>query len=211
MPPSIPLGRVVDATLKAITEAHRHYEKMSEAWLWEAPEYFLTTSIAKEVQRVPGPSFITLESSTEDTIDDARKAPRERGRPKKIRNGRFDIVLWWGKRQPRGVIEVKNQPWHYGLLEKDVVRIQDLLRTEKGITTIKFGAIAFYLSLESGPRKRGSKKVEDRIKRLDEHVRATASNRKKEPLTVAFYSTKIVEDKPSGDAWAGGVWLFTRA
>ena len=45
-----PMDEVIENAVNGIAKAQRDYELWSGGnWLWEAPEYFMTTYIAKEI------------------------------------------------------------------------------------------------------------------------------------------------------------------
>lgn len=96
MPRQIPISRVVEATISGIKGAHEIYHKWTGGqWLWEAPEYLVTTNIATHISNLNGNKYVTLENGASDAIVDAGA----RGRGKLHRHirgsGRVDIVLWW--------------------------------------------------------------------------------------------------------------------
>ena len=123
----------------------KDYEAWSGGcWLWEAPEYMVTTYIAKEIWTMPGSKYLTLESNVRETVDEAGGFGRGRLRKNVRPGGRSDITLWWANSTPRAVIEVKNQISKVGGIEGDIDRIKSMLRNRDN--TLKFGLMAFYTS-----------------------------------------------------------------
>ena len=107
----VPMSDVIKKTLSGIAKAQRDYEAWSGGlWLWEAPEYMLTTYIAKELWTIPGSKYLTLESNVRRTLEDAGGMGKGRISEAAREDGRSDIMLWWSSNDmPRAVIEVKNQ------------------------------------------------------------------------------------------------------
>ena len=149
----ISIDEVIEKTLSGIVKAQQDYEAWSGGlWLWEGPEYMLTTYIAKEICTIEGSYYLTLESSVKETVVEA--GGWGRGRPPQAarRGGRSDITLYWGNGYPRSVIEVKNQVSDIAKVNKDIIRIKTLLRNRK--SKFQCGLIAFYTS-------RGKKRGDD--------------------------------------------------
>ena len=65
---------VIKKTLSGIAKAQRDYETWSgDLWLWEAPEYMLTTYIAKELWTIPGSKYLTLEPNVRRAFGGCRR------------------------------------------------------------------------------------------------------------------------------------------
>ena len=142
-PGPVPMEAVINKTLSGIAKAQRDYNAWSGLWLWEAPEYMLTTYIAKELWTIPGSKYLTLEPKVRRTLKNAGGVGRGRT-PKFARlDGRFDIVLWWKNGTPRAVIEVKKEIGYPYKIKKDIERISTMLRTRN---SLRYGLIAFYTS-----------------------------------------------------------------
>lgn len=152
-----PMNRIVDAALKGIIEAQNQYEDWSGGcWLWEAPEYFVTTSIARQMTKFrPSSLYWTLENNVRQAIDESGGLPRGRP-PLALRiDGRFDILLWEGE-IPRVAIEVKNQVNSYGGILADVERICAVLDKQRG-KSIKDGIVCFYTSRYKEDDRQGAR------------------------------------------------------
>ena len=167
MPKQVAIKDIIDAVLEGYTEAQIIYEKMSGGdWLWQAPEYFITATVAYKINDLPGRKYLTLEYGSAITIDEA--GARGRGRlPKDIREkGKVDILLWWAKGVPRAIIEIKNQIYSREQYEKDIKRIKSFLKRNSHESSLQFGIFAFYESAFTGSRKTAKEKVEDKINNI---------------------------------------------
>ena len=153
------IGDVVSRTNRAISKAHKQYFRLSGGlWLWEAPEYFVTTSIFREIATLSSRSYyITLEHGVRDTIDDAGGLMPGRPRQSLRIDGRYDIVLWWANGTPRAVMEVKSQISGFSGISDDVTRLCATLSGAKN--GIRCGLIAYYESFGDGQRKRASERL----------------------------------------------------
>jgi len=168
----IPISKVVDATLDGFKEAQRSYEKWSGGyWLWQAPEYLISSSVAKSIAGLEGAKYITLEHGATSTLEDA--GAKGKGRlPGNIREkGKVDILFWWGDGSPRAVIEIKNQIYSKDQYEKDIKRIGAFLSKNKEQSSLQFGIFAFYESAEDGPIKSSREKVTDRVNKIYKNCR----------------------------------------
>lgn len=167
MPRQIPILSITKAILNGFTEAQQTYEQMSGGyWLWQAPEYFITSIIAKNILNIDGAKYITLEHGSSSAIENAgAKGP---GRlPKDIREkGKVDILLWWGDQTPRAIIEVKNQIYSKDQYEKDIKRIKSFLARNSSESSLQFGVFAFYESAFSSKNKTATEKIDDRISNI---------------------------------------------
>lgn len=138
------MPEIIKNVLNGITKAQKDYQRWSGGdRLDEAPEYLMTTYIAKELATYKECSYyITLEYNTKKAIADA--GGMKPGRPRKdLRpNGKFDILLWWGDGTPRTIIEVKKYKNQYKQrMEEDVSRICAVLEQ---CNTIRHGIMAYY-------------------------------------------------------------------
>ena len=200
--PKGPISRdeVIEKTLSGIVKAQQDYEAWSGGrWLWKAPEYMLTTYIAREICTIEGSYYLTLESNVKETVENAggtgRGGLHEAVRP----SGRFDITLYWGNRYPRAVIEVKNQVAIAGDIKEDIIRVQTLLRNKKN--KFQFGLIAFYTSRR---KKRGDSggaraKIEERL----ENIECGTRDILREGYRLSRHDIPIKGD--DDDAWVASV------
>lgn len=185
------------AIISGIEKAHEDYRKMSGGyWVWTAAEYMLTTYIAKELSEMEGAKFVTIESNGSSSMEHAQAiAPGPK--PLKARlNGRFDILLWWGKSQPRAVIEVKNQPGGPSTWYHDIERITSVLKISRETSSIKFGAFAYYYSAADGELLSGAEKVSQKFARVEDYVRKQIADR-----YHVYQVTSEIHDEGVEGAW----------
>ncbi|MDD3450519.1 hypothetical protein [Sulfurimonas sp.] len=138
---------LINTTLDAIIDTHETYLEWSgNEWLWNAPEYLLTVKIAEKIANIDKNKFVTLEDNVEKTLHSSNAKGTGRV-PSKIRaNGRFDIVVWWAKGDPRAIIEVKHRVYKFANIEEDVNRICETLNRKSSESSIRCGLIAFYMN-----------------------------------------------------------------
>ena len=76
------MGNIVNRILDGISKAQKHYETWTGGyWLWEAPEYVVTTYIARHISKINDrPFYLTLENNVRNAIDAAGGLPP--GRPR---------------------------------------------------------------------------------------------------------------------------------
>lgn len=121
---------IVRKTLAGIVQAQSDYYRWSDGLdLREAPEYMITTSVARQLAGIRNRTFdLTLEQNIRNTDE------------------RFDIVLWNGD-DPRAAIEIKKIRNRYNALEDDLDRICETLHKE---ATFDFGLAAYYIYKDNG-------------------------------------------------------------
>ena len=196
---------VIKKTLSGIVKAQKDYQAWSGGcWLWGAPEYMLTTYIAKEIWTMPGSKYLTLESNVRKTVDEAggfgRGKLRENVRP----DGRADITLWWANDAPRAVIEVKNQISTVKEIKDDIERIKSTLRNRDN--TFQFGLMAFYTSLwDRGENGEQAKKT---IKKRLDDIESGTHNILETEYRLSRHDTCITVDGDS--AWVASVFKIQR-
>ena len=194
---------VANKTLAGISKAQKEYEDWTGGyWLWEAPEYMVTTYIARQISTISDKAFyLTLENNVRDGIRDAGGAS---GRPRKALrfNGKFDILLWWANGTPRAIIEVKNQVPGFSKIKHDVSRISAALSQE---STIRCGFIAYYTSLTDDERNPAKNRVETRVDGVASAVKEFAKDNN---MKFKRYSGKVVIDEDS--AWTAEVLKISR-
>ncbi len=150
MPKIVSRNNIIEACLNGIEESFSIYKQWSGGeWLWNAPEYLMTVKIADEISKISQNQLVTLEDNLEYLLDVAG-ANRKGIISEDIRgNGRSDIVLWWGNRTPRAIIEVKNAVYGITKIDKDIRRIKCVLEQEKKYSKIQFGVVTFYIDAAS--------------------------------------------------------------
>ncbi|WP_312045108.1 hypothetical protein [Erwinia sp.] len=193
------------AIITGIEKAHEDYRQMSGGyWVWTAAEYMLTTYIAKALSDMPGAKFVTLESNGLSSMDHAGAiAPGPK--PAKARlSGRFDVLLWWGKAQPRAVIEVKNQPGGPSGWYHDIERITSVLSINRDASSIKFGVFAYYYSAADGELLSGAQKVLNKFERVESYVRENISERYRVEQIMSD-----IHDEGSEGAWGAACLIIS--
>ncbi|MBI5696652.1 MAG: hypothetical protein HZC51_13145 [Nitrospirae bacterium] len=108
--------------LRGIADAHQDYLHLSGGeWLEWAPEYFITTSIARSVKRSI-PLDIFLENNTREAAQDS--GAHGKGRLSKLirPEGRIDILIYGlpdseENIYPKVVIEVKHRVYSFEKLD----------------------------------------------------------------------------------------------
>jgi hypothetical protein len=154
--------QILDACIEGIETSFNEYLNWSgDEWLWNAPEYLLTVNIAKNLAKIPNEAkYITLEDNIRKTLKTANAKIKGQISNKARPDGRSDIIFWWGKGTPRGIIEVKNAVFRKDHIQEDLDRIYSILQKD---SDIEFGITTFYIDnhYDSG---NASKKIENRIK-----------------------------------------------
>ena len=142
---------ILEACVQGIERSFNEYLEWSyDEWLWNAPEYLLTVNIAKELWKIKNDAkFITLEDNVRKTLKNADAKIKGSLKVGVRGNGRSDIVFWWGKGTPRGIIEVKNAVYQKKQIQEDLDRIYGILEKK---SDIEFGITTFYIDkhFESG-------------------------------------------------------------
>ena len=194
------MNDIVNKTLAGISEAQKRYEYWTGGrWLWEAPEYMVTTYIAKHISGIEDKSFyLTLEHKVRDAIDKAGGLPP--GKPLAVlrRNGKFDLLVWWANEKPRAVIEVKKQVKRFSDIEADVSRICAILSIPD--TSFRCGFIAYYTSRGDHHGKSAKEVVSEKAEEIASRVKEVI---KKDGLKFKRYNRKAVGD--DSDAWTAEV------
>ena len=127
---------ILKACVDGIKKSFNEYLEWSYGeFLWNAPEYLLTVNIAKELWKIKKESkLITLEDNVKKTLENANSAKMDKLHKDIRAEGRSDIVFWWGKGTPRGIIEVKNAVYNKQRhIQKDLDRIYGILKKKSDI------------------------------------------------------------------------------
>ena len=200
----VSIDSLASATLEGIGEAHREYEALSHGdWVWSAAEYYLTVHVARSIGAIKGAPPVTIESNRAGAVSDAG-AEVPGPRPKQARlNGRCDLVVWWQDYTPRALIEIKRQPGGRTSWIGDVITMKSLLRRGAGVSSLQFGAFAYYVSAVDGSRKSAQEKVESKFMSMYQGFRDEC-----EPgYSVNCYNSDV--HCVGSDAW-GASCLVTR-
>ncbi len=203
MPAQIPINTIVDKTLEGIVQAQSDYAKWTGGdWLWNAPEYMLSTYIAQKISRIDSTKYLTLENSVKLAIEDAGARGKGKLHLKMRANGRFDVLLWWSDYGPRAAIEVKNQVGNIDAIRDDLLRIKEVLRRERDNSSFQFGIVAYYTSI----RDKGGFSSKERIATRIDNISKDAKSIVGEELQVTPFNKSIrVEDD---SAWVAAALLI---
>lgn len=145
--------KIVVACNQGIKNAHERYVQMSGGdWLWNAPEYFLTTHIAIEIHKQPGTKRVFCEHHTKKALIDAGALGKGKVHPDIRQNGRLDILIRRANGTPRGVIEVKNRVFNRSQYEGDMRRIGHILKRKSSDSSLEFGIFSFYTATADSSR-----------------------------------------------------------
>lgn len=195
---------IAENTLGGISKAQIDYETLSGGyWLWKAPEYLVTTYIARHISTINYRTFyLTLENNVTSGIKDAGGWGKGRLRKDLRPDGKFDMLLWWANDKPRAVIEVKNQVTGFSHIKADISRICATLSRHN---TIRCGFIAYYTSFSKGKRKSARDRVITRVDGVASKVNELAKQEKKK---FKRYPGKVVGD--DNDAWSAEVLKISR-
>ena len=137
----VPLQSFEAAIHDGIRAAHVDYPKLSGLCVSQAPEYYLTTKIAGEMQKLN--LYIDLERSVNKTLKDAKATSPGRLSAAIRGNGRFDFVAHYNHDTPRFIGEVKHSVVSHGRITADIQRISAVLNRGKH-NTLQNGVIALY-------------------------------------------------------------------
>ncbi|MDA7990165.1 MAG: hypothetical protein MPK30_03540 [Gammaproteobacteria bacterium] len=180
---------VVKVILSGIQKAHEDYCRMSGGlWMWNGPEYWITTYVAKELWKLYGDGFVVAEANS----DEMRDVEEDPGRTP-VQNMRFDIALYFPKEIPHAVIEIKNQQQKKNL-RGDVERVLTALNEHN----LCFGALAYYHSAKNGSRKSAAKIISDY---------ASGLSKESESLALAADRKCSAESKTCIFVEGNGAWL----
>lgn len=202
---------IIKKTLLGISKAHKDYERWTYGY-WYAPEYMITTYIAKEIAKLE-PDYVGLEQDAKESIKEAGGLGRGRhphgqtSTYSKFERGKFDIVVWDG--DVPILIEVKNRPDKFSAIRGDVDNICRALKGEK--TSIQYSLIAYYSAWE----KTENESAEKRTSRIVEEIKCEAEAHIEENKGLKLIQhlshtkPKVVGD--SAWAWIGVVLKISKA
>lgn len=202
-------NELVDAMIKSGEKAVRDFRLISGGeWFDEAPEYFLSTYIARSVGNYKKKTFALLEVSVKETRKYAGASGDEREEAHERRNGRFDVVLYWANGNPRAVLEIKSPVWSATeqKIYPDIDRLGATLMANSN-STLQFGVFLFYASVREPDRKHdnATQRMRDLLTRVEEKAIERAD---KLGVEVALRHGSV--HKRDGDAWSIATLVFTR-
>lgn len=202
MPGPLSINSVVKAALNGVVLAQKEYENWSQEWLWMAPEYFTTVSVARQIEKLTVQEFVTLEHSAKKAIKDAGATGRGKLHHSIRAGGKIDILLWWGDGTPRAPIEVKVQVSSFDKIKTDVERIEKVLHRNKQKSRIGFGAVVLYSSAKSTKQVTAKQKLISILQNIENN----AKNKVSSTCNVKLHHSKIVVDQDS--AWVSAVLIL---
>jgi len=193
---------VVDICLEGVVSAQKQYCDMSGGyWVCWAPEYFITTSIAQSLYKAKGSKYVTIENDVYDALNYAGAVGKGRLHVDIRSGGRFDLLLWWAKGDPRAVIEVKNRVFNKTQYESDLKRITAVLKRKKQESTMEFGAFVFYTATDDSSTKNSHAILDQRILTIQKNAQDIVGNEFK----ASLHTSDILIDNESG--WFAGCIL----
>ena len=163
----------------------------------------ITTYIAKEI----APEYrLTLEQNAKKSIEKAGGVGQgnvSKSTQRKLRRGRFDIVVWKDGDTPAVIIEVKKQPLRFS--DKNGIKddVDNICKVLKGKNSLQYGLIAYY----SAWAETDDESADKRTSRIVAAIRceAEAHIKKRWGLKLIQYPShpkpKVVRDS----AWIGVV------
>ncbi len=209
MPLNTSTSEIVESALAGIIKAQKTYDRYSGySWLYEAPEYFLTCEIARSIA-TKARGYVTLEEPIGKTLDRSKSLGPDKPPASINLRGRYDIVVWYAKDQPHGIIEVKNPVWMFSMIQKDIERVRDaVIMSKRNGGSIKFGAVAFFVGSKGPERKHTDVKEKFSDKESGWYANWKREAQKlvdSDELTVSIKTTRTFLLDDGG--WAGGVLL----
>lgn len=195
----------MQSILNGIYNAEKAYEKWSggEILAYTA-EHVLYNFISESIMKISGPKYVEIEPKCKDVIYAACGKRRGRLSLAARPNGHIDILLWWAKDKPRGVIEIKHNVYYYEQCSADIKRIISLLNSRP--TTLQFGIFAYYSSASDGKIKTAKEKLTDLYNRILSQIKTTYEKNWKIDGDQKIIEYKDFENIPS--AWAGSCVLI---
>lgn len=196
---------VIEGCIQGVVSAQNQYEEMSGGdWVCWAPEYFITSCIAQSLNKIQGGKYVTIENGAYDALDYASAVGKGRFHKDIRSNGRFDLLLWWAKGDPRAVIEVKNRVCKKTQYEADLKRIIAVLKRKKHESTMEFGALVFYTSIDDSLARTALEKLEQRSLTIEKNAKEIVGS----DFCATLHRSKIkVEDK---SAWVASCILIEK-
>ncbi|GLQ74060.1 hypothetical protein [Vibrio penaeicida] len=194
---------IVDVCLEGVISSQKQYEAMSGGdWVCWAPEYFITSCLAQSLNQMPGSKYVTIENGAYDALDYAGAVGKGRLHGDIRSNGRFDLLLWWAKGDPRAVIEVKNRVLNKTQYEADLKRITAVLKRKKLESTMEFGAFAFYSATDDSSTKNSSEILIQRQATIQKNAQDIVGDE----FCATLHSSDIKIEGESG--WFAGCLLI---
>lgn len=211
MPGPISGLELVEAMIRSGEQAVKDFSSISGGeWFDAAPEYFLTTYIARSVGN-QGNAYALLEASVDETRKEADASRSGRAAKHERRNGRFDVVLYWKNGYPRAAVEIKSPVWTAteAQIFPDIDRLCSSLVANKD-SSFQFGAFLFYASVCDPTFKHdnASQRMRGLLGRLEGKAIERASGKGAEAILISGAVHRGKEEE-SG-AWSIASLVITR-
>lgn len=193
---------IIKNVLLGIKKAQKAYEAWSGGnWLGCAPEYLITTYIAKEIA-IGTRYYVTLEQDGGELTPGKGKTSENIRR--KLEGGRFDIVVWddW---TPVVIIEVKRQPDFFSHIKGDVENICSMVKRNN---SIEYGLIAFYTAWKEGESMSAEERTLGSVKRIKSNAYDHINKRNKRNKRTLKLRQYLSHHKPN--AWLGVVLKISK-
>lgn len=174
-------------------------------WLCWAPEYFMTSHIAQALYNAQGSKYVTIENGAYSALSHAGAVGRGRLHSDIRSGGRFDLLLWWAKGDPRAIIEVKNSVFNKTQYKSDLKRITSVLERKRNESSIEFGIFAFYTATDDSSKRKSTAILEQRMTTIQNNAQSIVGNQFKTTL----HTSNISIDNKS--AWFAGCILVEHA
>jgi len=192
-------------------KAAAHFCQISGGeWFDEAPEYFLSTYVARSAGNHEN-TFALLEVQVDQTRKEAGASRRGRAANHERRNGRFDVVLYWANGNPRAAVEIKSPIWDVTeqQIRPDIDRLCSALLANSS-STFQFGVFLFYASVGKPERKHdnATQRMRDLLERIEEKAIEWTARRGAEVILIPGAVHKGKEDEDG--AWSIASLVITR-
>ena len=189
MPPTFSRQNLSDTILGAMQRSVPKYRDMTGMDVFRAPESFFSVAIADEIHRklTSKKGFVALEQLAGSILRDANA--RTRGPlQKRMRRGKYDLVVFYDNGNPRAVVEVKTNVYKYAMVSPDIERLSNTVKKNIDRSTLQVGVFVYFCAAWAETKKSeatGENELK-RVKRIEESVRKHLSKRKFKDLDVLF-------------------------
>lgn len=200
---------LIRAAFGGMKTAERKFSKLSGNHLHfaRAPEYFLTTNIAEQLQQA-APQHMTWLEFHLNQARLAARGPDARFQVLGRRGERCDIFLCWTpSKEPHAAFEIKRDVVSLHTIKADTQRIIALMNGGVAGDTLQFGAVVFSTMAEC---VHGEKVIRDRVQLLRERLHDWRRAQGYEHMRLNIIRGEI-RKREAGDYWAPLALLCERA
>ena len=195
------MREIGNTTFKAMESAALLYREMTGGDAIRATEYFFTVAVGcaihkKLIKKPNFGGFLGFERNTKAVLNEARATTvGKKSKDKRIENGNCDIVLYYEKKLPRAVIEVKGNLYKGAQAKADIVRIAEMLISNIAKNSLQTGVFAFVTTKKEPD---AATTLDNRLKDYEAEIKSLLSKpRYAKYLHFSFRSAKM---KPFGKA-----------